>query len=168
MSGSGVCEVYGQAYKMELAVYHGNITTLHTQDFTPQGNDIHMCAITFFIFNSIAAEYMYSYCTCYVCVNVNVYFLSCVYLLLVLIFHVHVHLGAVAVVNSKECLIWLEQVLHSLWIPGGDTPPPYLGLPLVILALEDLMMDSECQYSRLCHIHVQCHVLLPSALARGK
>ena len=75
-----MCEVYGQTYKMELAVYHGNITTLHTQDFTPQGNDIHMCAITFSIFNSIAAEYMYSMlCMCSCLFSMSTFFLESIY-----------------------------------------------------------------------------------------
>ena len=50
--------------------------------------------------------------------------------------------GAVAVVNSNGCLNWLERVLELLWIPGGDMPP-YRGLPLVILALDDLIIEGE-------------------------
>ena len=51
--------------------------------------------------------------------------------------------GAVVVVNSEKCLLWLEKVLESLWIPRGDTPTPYRGLPLVILALDDSIPDSK-------------------------
>ena len=51
--------------------------------------------------------------------------------------------GAVVVVNSEKCLLWLENVLQSLWIPRGDTPTPYRGLPLVILALDDSIPDSK-------------------------
>ena len=42
-----------------------------------------------------------------------------------------------------ECLVWLERVLQLLWIPGGDIAPPYRGLPLVILALDDSIMGSK-------------------------
>ena len=58
--------------------------------------------------------------------------------------------GAVVVVNSEECLIWLEEVLQSLWIPRGDTPTPYRGLPLVILALDDSIADSKLEEIQLC------------------
>ena len=45
--------------------------------------------------------------------------------------------GAVAVVNTKECLEWLEKVLERHWIPKSDTSPPYRGMPLIILALDE-------------------------------
>lgn len=65
----------------------------------------------------------------------------------VVLFAVVFCVGAVAVVNSEECLIWLEQVLQSLWIPFGDAPSLYRGLPLVILALDDSIMDSKSNFS---------------------
>ena len=47
--------------------------------------------------------------------------------------------GAVAVVNSMECLDWLEDLVDRLWIPSLEAEsrqPPYRGMPLVILALD--------------------------------
>ena len=45
--------------------------------------------------------------------------------------------GSVAVVNSMECIDWLEDVLTRLWVPEVMTSlPPYRGMPLVILALD--------------------------------
>ena len=46
-------------------------------------------------------------------------------------------------VNSMECLNWLEQLLELLWIPGSDAAPPYQGLPLVILALDDSITSGK-------------------------
>ena len=37
MSGSCMCEVHGKRYQIELAVYHDNITALHSTKFSPQG-----------------------------------------------------------------------------------------------------------------------------------
>ncbi len=40
-------------------------------------------------------------------------------------------------VNSMECIDWLEDVLTRLWVPEVMTSlPPYRGMPLVILALD--------------------------------
>ena len=61
--------------------------------------------------------------------------------------------GAVAVVTSMECLDWLEKLLHSLWIPElgeARTDPPYRGMPLVILALD----NSKCGLYVTCSIHI--------------
>ncbi len=45
--------------------------------------------------------------------------------------------GAVAVVTSLECLDWLEELLNRLWVPHvGGKPPPYRGMPLIVLALD--------------------------------
>ena len=44
--------------------------------------------------------------------------------------------GAVAVVNTMECINWLEKVLNRHWLSSSDMRPPYKGMPLVILALD--------------------------------
>ena len=53
-------------------------------------------------------------------------------------------LGAVVVVNTMECLEWLEKVLNRHWIPTSDSSPPYRGMPLVILALDDSKNRNYC------------------------
>ena len=74
----------------------------------------------------------------YICVHVVIYFnvnLCCI------------HVGAVAVVNTMECLDWLEKVLTKHWIPTADSKPPYRGMPLVILALDGgkyISMQGPC------------------------
>ena len=45
--------------------------------------------------------------------------------------------GAVAVVNSLECIDWLRDLVERLWLPQvGRKSPPYRGMPLIILALD--------------------------------
>ena len=50
-------------------------------------------------------------------------------------------------VNSMECLDWLEDLVGRLWIPSleaGLTQPPYRGMPLVILALDKTAAGIVC------------------------
>ena len=51
-------------------------------------------------------------------------------------------IGAITVVDSMECLNWLEEVLNRLWIPGNPTldttHPPCRGMPLVILVMDGI------------------------------
>ena len=42
-----------------------------------------------------------------------------------------------------DCLDWLERLLRLLWIPEGDKHPPYRGMPLVILALDESIMNGK-------------------------
>ena len=56
--------------------------------------------------------------------------------LFVCVCDMYIYVGAVAVVNTMECLGWLEKVLERHWIPHSDMMPPYRGMPLVILALD--------------------------------
>ena len=49
--------------------------------------------------------------------------------------------GAVAIVNSLECIDWLRDVVERLWLfveVGGEKEKhaPYRGMPLIILALD--------------------------------
>lgn len=45
--------------------------------------------------------------------------------------------GAVAVVTSIDCVNWLQKLLQKLWLPGEGCSPPYRGMPMVILALDE-------------------------------
>ena len=53
------------------------------------------------------------------------------------------NVGAVAVVNTMECVGWLEKVLERFWIPHSDMMPPYRGMPLIILALDECKSSSS-------------------------
>ena len=64
-------------------------------------------------------------------------------------------------VNSMECLDWLENLLQLLWLPGDTATSPYRGLPLVILALDDSLMGGKDMYM---HTHPHTSALTPSHL----
>ena len=113
-------EVDGRKYQLELSVFHGSTTSLSASEFVPQGQlgDTHTHTHTQTVSEREKGGGRED--TLGTCTRSNVQHMYTVHVLSV---------GAVAMVNSMECLNWLEQVLVLLWIPGGDSSPPTRGCP---------------------------------------
>ncbi|KAL5480091.1 hypothetical protein EMCRGX_G023713 [Ephydatia muelleri] len=85
--GIGVLKLDGHTYRPEIASFHGDVTTLSSEQFTPQ------CAIL--------------------------------------------------VVNSTQCLDWLESVAKTLFLPVGNSVPAYRGMPVIILAIDHSYLEAS-------------------------
>lgn len=72
-------------------------------------------------------------------------------------------------VNSHQCIDWLAGVVKLLWLPRGtdqSETPPYLAMPLVIVAIDRVAPGDEGRAPPLpSSVHMKARLLADSVQA---